>query len=96
MCFLHRLIDDQERHVNPAHVIALSLTASSIVWITYLVFKNHQMPDVTGVAYLLGGSGAMNVAHKAEDIISRFKKNIPPETPVESVIVKKKEEIPDA
>jgi hypothetical protein len=65
---------DNDGTVNPAHVVAISLVVAVIGWVTYLVIKTTSMPDLTGPAYLLGGSGAMNIAHKAEDIIAKFKK----------------------
>jgi hypothetical protein len=69
---------DDDKTVNPAYVIAFALVAASICWVSYLVIKNHTMPDLTGIAYLLGGSGAMNLAHKMEDIVGRFKKQDAP------------------
>jgi len=47
---------------------------ASVSWVSFLVIKNHTMPDLTGIAYLLGGSGAMNICHKAEDIVGSFRK----------------------
>lgn len=64
---------DNDGTVNPAHVIAAVLTFASIFWVTYLVIHNGEMPDLAGVAYLLGGSGAINVAHKMEDIVANFR-----------------------
>lgn len=74
MSFLKSLVDDEVKTVNPAHVVALALTVGVLFWVSYLVIKTHVMPDLAGPAYLLGGSGAMNVAHKMEDIITSFKK----------------------
>jgi hypothetical protein len=37
--------------------------------------------NLGGAAELLGGSGAVNVAHKAEDIIAKFKGNAEQGTP---------------
>ncbi len=81
MGFWSGLINDADKQINPAHVVALSLTAAVIGWVTYLVIKTHVLPDLTGPAYLLGGSGAMNVAHKAEDILAKFKGNAEQGTP---------------
>lgn len=74
MNFLKSLVDDNIKDVNPAHVVAIALTGAVILWVSYLVLKNHTLPDLAGPAYLLGGSGAMNVAHKMEDIIAAVKK----------------------
>jgi hypothetical protein len=74
MGFVKAFFDDRDASVNPAHVVAATLVAASICWVSYLVFKNRTMPDLTGIAYLLGGSGAMNIAQKAEAIIDKFKK----------------------
>jgi hypothetical protein len=75
MGFIKAFFNDQDKSVNPAHVVAATLVTASIVWVTYLVLKNHVLPDLTGIAYLLGGSGAMNVAQKMEDIVAKFKKS---------------------
>jgi hypothetical protein len=80
MSFLSRALDDKDSSVNAAHLTAFVLVMASICWVTYLVIKNSAMPDLSGVAYLLGGSGAMNVCSKAESIIAKFKKQ--PEAPV--------------
>jgi hypothetical protein len=82
MNFWAKAINDAEKAVNPAHVIALSLTAAVIVWGFWEMYHSGGMPSgdhLKGAAELLGGAGAVNVAHKAEDIISRFKK--PADTP---------------
>jgi hypothetical protein len=67
------LFNDSDKTINPVHVIAIALTTASIAWVSWLVYKNSALPDLTGVAWLLGGSGAANVAHKAEDILEKFK-----------------------
>jgi hypothetical protein len=74
MSFIKSFLDDREKSVNPAHAIALILVLASIGWVTYLVVHNHALPDLAGVAYLLGGSGAMNIAQKAEVIVDKFRK----------------------
>lgn len=75
MGFWSGLINDAEKQINPAHVIALLLTTAVIVWGFLEVHHTHAMPsNLSGAAELLGGAGAVNVAHKAEDIIAKFKK----------------------
>jgi hypothetical protein len=83
MGFMKAFFDDRDASVNPAHVVAAALVTASICWVTYLVLKNRTMPDLSGIAYLLGGSGAMNIAQKAEAIIDKFKK--PPAAPPPTV-----------
>ena len=74
MGFLSGLVNDAEKQINPAHVIALILTVAVVVWGCWEAFHTHAMPsNLGGAAELLGGSGAVNVAHKAEDIIAKFK-----------------------
>ena len=75
MSFIKAFFNDADKSVNPAHVVAATLVTASIGWVTYLVLKNHVLPDLAGIAYLLGGSGAMNVAQKMEDIVAKFKKS---------------------
>jgi hypothetical protein len=98
MGFWTGLVNDSEKKVNPAHVVAFSLVFASIFWVSYLVYKNKAMPDLSGVAMLLGGSGAMNIAHKAEEIIDKFKKKpeaeettVEPAAEQPTLILKKKE-----
>lgn len=74
MSFIEKFLDDREKSVNPIHVMMSALVLSSIVWVTYLVFHNHTMPELTGVATLLGGGGMANIAQKAEDIAAKFTK----------------------
>lgn len=74
MGFWTGLINDAEKQVNPAHVIALLLTVAVIAWGCWEAYHTHAMPsNLSGAAELLGGSGAVNVAHKAEDIIAKFR-----------------------
>ena len=72
--FLKNCLDDSDHTVNPAHVVAFALTGAVIVWVSWIVFKTRALPDLQGPAFLLGGSGAMNVAHKFEDIVASFRK----------------------
>lgn len=74
MSFWTGLINDAEKQVNPAHVIALILTLAVVAWGFWETYHTHAMPsNLGGAAQLLGGSGAVNIAHKAEDIIAKFK-----------------------
>jgi hypothetical protein len=69
-------VDDSNTSVNPAHVIALAITAAAIFWVSWIVIHTRTMPDLNGIAYLLGGSGAVNLAHKAEEIVNSIKKAV--------------------
>jgi hypothetical protein len=74
--FCRSVVDDDDKTVNPAHIIAFLFTFASIGWITYLVIKNGAMPDLSGLAILIGGgSGAINLVHKAGDLVDRFRSN---------------------
>jgi len=90
MSFLKAVFDDRDKSVNAAHVVAFLLVVSSIFWVTYLVLKNPHspMPELSGIAYLLGGSGAMNIANKMEDIVTKFSKKSS-DGSVSEVVVKK-------
>lgn len=68
-------VDDSKTEVNPAHLVAFALTTAVIFWVSFIVLKTRTLPDLTGPAYLLGGSGALNVAHKFEDIVASFRKS---------------------
>jgi hypothetical protein len=67
-------LQDNDGTYNPAHIVAYALTAAVIVWVSWIVYHTRTMPDLQGPAFLLGGSGAMNVAHKFEDIVATFRK----------------------
>jgi hypothetical protein len=74
MAFLKSVFNDLDKSMNPAHIIALLLTAAVVVWGCWEAWHTHAMPsNLGGAAQLLGGAGAVNVAHKAEDIIAKFK-----------------------
>lgn len=92
MGFVKSLFDDQDKSTNPTHVLAYALCGASIIWISYLVFKTKAMPDVTGVAYLLSATGVANVAHKLEDVVSRFRKDNPPAEQPQPVILVNKQQ----
>lgn len=79
MSFIAKCLDDREKSVNPIHIMMAALVLASIFWVTFLVVKNHIMPELTGVATLLGGGGVANIAHKADDIIAKFKKPADPD-----------------
>jgi hypothetical protein len=64
---------DNDGTVNPAHIITIALTAAIIAWGTHVAIHTHAMPELTGAAALLGGGAAVNVAHKAEDIVAKIK-----------------------
>lgn len=73
MSFLSACVNDAEKQVNPTHVIAFALTLAVIGWVSYVVWMTRTIPELGGCAYLLGGTGALNVAHKVEDIVAKFK-----------------------
>jgi hypothetical protein len=79
MTFVDKFLDDREKSVNPIHVMMAALVLAAIGWVTFLVVKNHTMPELSGVAMLLGGGGVANIAQKAEDIAAKFKKPAAPE-----------------
>ena len=86
MGFWAKAIDDAQKSVNPAHLIALSLTAAVIAWGFWEMYHTGGMPSgdhLKGAAELLGGSGLLNVAHKAEDIVATFKKPADPPAPAD-------------
>jgi hypothetical protein len=67
-------LQDNDGTYNPAHIVAYALTAGVLFWVSFIVLKTRALPDLQGPAFLLGGSGAMNVAHKFEDIVASFRK----------------------
>jgi hypothetical protein len=80
MSFLKSVFDDSDKSMNPAHLIAILLTCAVVVWGCWEAYHTHAMPtNLSGAAELLGGSGAVNVAHKAEAIIEKFKGTAPAE-----------------
>jgi hypothetical protein len=75
MSFLASFVNDQEKKVNPVHVVMVVLILAIIVWGSYIVYRTVHMPDLQGAAELLGTTGLANLAHKAEDIASAFNKD---------------------
>lgn len=77
MGFLGKLVNDTEKTVNPAHAMALLLVIAVIGWGCWEAYHTGRMPSgdgLDGAAKLLGGASAVNIAHKAEDIIAKFKR----------------------
>jgi len=73
MSFWSKFADDREKSINPVHIVMGFLVLNAIGWVWYLVLKTHLMPELSGVAMILGGGGVANLAHKADDIIAKFK-----------------------
>lgn len=56
------------------------IALSTVVWITYVVFKTHAVPDLTGpTMFFTVGSGTHYATNKASEIIDAFKGNKPPQ-----------------
>lgn len=72
--FLAKIVDDREKSVNPIHVIMIVMVLNCIGWVWYLIIKNHIMPELSGIAMILGGGGVANMAQKAEEIVTKFRK----------------------
>ena len=57
-----------------------SIVLGVIVWVTYLVLKNHALPDLGGPSLFIGTGAAGHYGiNKASDIIAAFKN--PPADP---------------
>jgi len=57
-------------------VCLLLCVLGTIGWITYLVIKNHAMPDLTGPTTFISASGALHFASsKVDNIVSAWKGN---------------------
>lgn len=55
---------------------------STLFWISYLVVKNHVMPDLNGPSLFIGtGAVGHYGINKASEIISAFNTNPPPNPP---------------
>lgn len=75
MSFMAKVFNDAEKSVNPIHILMGILVLSAVGWVWFLVIKNHTLPELSGIATLLGGGGIANICHKAEDIVASFKKS---------------------
>ena len=67
MKFIKAFLDDKDSSVNPIHVIMVFLVVNAVGWVWYLVLHNKVMPELGGVAMLLGGGGAANLAYGRSD-----------------------------
>lgn len=75
MGFWAKFVDDREKSVNPIHVIMAFIAVNAMGWVWYCLYKNSTMPELSGIAMLLGGGGVANMCQKAEDIADKvFKK----------------------
>jgi len=53
-----------------------SIVFAVLGWVTYLVFKNHTMPDLGGPSMFIAAGGATHyMTNKASDIIDSIKGN---------------------
>jgi hypothetical protein len=73
MKFLSKLLDDRELSVNPIHVVMIFLVLNAVGWVWYIVLHSKALPELSGIAMLLGGGGMANLAQKAESIVDKFR-----------------------
>jgi len=74
MGFWAKFVDDTEKSVNPIIVATGLLTLAVIAWGCWECYHTNHMPsNLEGAAYLIGGAGAANLAHKATDIVEKIK-----------------------
>lgn len=82
MDFLNKFLNDSEKSVNPAWVITGLLTVAIIAWGCWEAYHTHAMPNrLSDAAYLLAGASGTNLAHKAEDMIAKFRGAPTPPSP---------------
>lgn len=55
------------RYCGAASVVA------SIAWVTYLVFKNHALPDLGGVAGFIASGNAAYAANQAKNAVNKIR-----------------------
>lgn len=88
MGFFKSFVNDQDKTLNPIHVIMAFMVVNAVGWVWYLILKNRVMPALDGIAMLLGGGGVANLAQQADNIISKFKKHPDPDSDVPVVLKK--------
>lgn len=82
MGFFAKMVNDTEKSVNPMIVVTIMLTVAVIVWGSWEAYHTSHMPsNLTDAAYLIGGAGAANLAHKASDIVASMNKTPAPPPP---------------
>jgi hypothetical protein len=64
MNFLKGVLSDGD-YPSASRVMSLIIVLFGCVWISYLVKVNHAIPDVTGVALLIGVPYGLNVGANA-------------------------------
>jgi len=74
MSAIKSFLDDREKSVNPIHIIMVFIVLNAVGWVWYSIAKSptHVLPELSGIAMLLGGGGVANMAHKAEDIVAKL------------------------
>lgn len=79
MGFWAKMVDDTEKSVNPMIVITIMLTVAVIAWGCWEAYHTNRMPsNLNDAAYLIGGTAAANLAHKAGDLADKFRGTSPP------------------
>ncbi len=76
MSFL-REVFSEDGQGSYSRLAAGAIVLSVLSWVTYLVFKNHAIPDLTGPSwFLVTGTGIHYGTNKAPDIMAAFRNKL--------------------
>ena len=72
--FIKGALSETDGQGSYTRVSGFLIALASVCWVSYLVVRNHELPDLAGVALLVGGgSGTQYAINKTEDIVKAFK-----------------------
>lgn len=67
-----------------SRMIGATVVLVALAWVTYIVIKTHALPELDGVAYLIGGGNTPYFVNQAKKIAGAIKgATDKPEVPVE-------------
>lgn len=74
MNFIKSIFSEDGVVGSSSRVLSAAIVFSTLGWVTYLVAKNHAMPDLAGpLTFMNTGVGTLMGINKASEVVSAFK-----------------------
>jgi hypothetical protein len=73
--YLHSTFSESDGTGSSSRLLAGTGVLSAIVWVSYIVFKTHTLPDLSGASLWLGASFSGYGINKAAGCFSRGDKD---------------------
>lgn len=72
--FIKSALSESDGQGSYTRFSGMLIILAAIAWVTYLVFKTHSMPDMSGVTvFVSGGAGGQYAINKGEDIVNAIR-----------------------